>query len=213
VLLELAQGRCLLKAQGEAPTRPTDLSWGVRGAIAEVEEEIGRVILSDQGIITPAAGEWGVDLFLAVGSGTQEQTGVIRDWLHGPMVPAWATLEKALQVLARGEGNVLGIDLGSASTEVLAVRGENCRSVRTDYGMGSGILKVLAEAGADNILRWLPVSIAPEELGHRIRNKSVSPGSIPHTLEDLLLEQAVAREAWLAAMELWVTMRMVCPPW
>jgi hypothetical protein len=45
------------------------------------------------------------------------------------------------------------------------------------------------------IKRWLPFELADTELRDRLRNKMIRPTSIPQTLEDLWLEQAVCREA------------------
>ncbi|MBI3721710.1 MAG: glutamate mutase L, partial [Fimbriimonas ginsengisoli] len=53
----------------------------------------------------------------------------------------------------------------------------------------------LKETGIENIARWLPFEIDPAEVRNRLRNKMIRPTTIPHTYEDLLIEQAVAREA------------------
>ena len=41
----------------------------------------------------------------------------------------------------------------------------------------------------------LPFPIEPAEVRNRLRNKMIRPTTIPHTYEDLLIEQSVAREA------------------
>jgi len=47
----------------------------------------------------------------------------------------------------------------------------------------------------------VPFEIPEAELRNRLRNKMIRPTTIPYTLEDLLIEQAVAREALRLAFE------------
>jgi hypothetical protein len=61
--------------------------------------------------------------------------------------------------------------------------------------MSYSICNVLRVAGIDNILRWLPFDIDRKELKNSLRNKMIRPTTIPQTLEDLIIEHAVAREA------------------
>ncbi|MBA4032802.1 MAG: methylaspartate mutase, partial [Planctomyces sp.] len=54
---------------------------------------------------------------------------------------------------------------------------------------------VCAEAGFDAILRWVPYPESEKELRNRVKNKMIRPTTIPQTIEALIFEQAVAREA------------------
>jgi hypothetical protein len=54
---------------------------------------------------------------------------------------------------------------------------------------------VLASAGLADILRWVPFDIEEAQLRDRIKNKMIRPTTIPQLLEELQLEQAIAREA------------------
>jgi hypothetical protein len=98
--------------------------------------------------------------------------------------------------------NVVGVDIGGATTDVFSVFGSQFnRTVSANLGMSYSISNVYAEAGAEDILRWAPSDHARQGLSNRIRNKMIRPTSIPQTLEDLQLEQAVAREALRLAFE------------
>jgi hypothetical protein len=44
-------------------------------------------------------------------------------------------------------------------------------------------------------MRWIPFKISENKLLNRLRNKMIRPTTIPQTLEDLVIEHAVAREA------------------
>jgi hypothetical protein len=67
--------------------------------------------------------------------------------------------------------------------------------------MSYSIANVMAEAGVANVLRWLPFPMDEGTLRNRVRNKMVRPTTVPQTLEDLVLEQAIAREALRLAVE------------
>jgi hypothetical protein len=61
--------------------------------------------------------------------------------------------------------------------------------------MSYSICNVMKEAGIENILRWLPFKLDEEDVGCRLSNKMIRPTTIPQTLEELIIEHAVAREA------------------
>jgi hypothetical protein len=67
--------------------------------------------------------------------------------------------------------------------------------------MSYSVSNVLAEAGEANIMRWVPFDMPAAEVRNRIRNKMIRPTTIPATLEELKLEQAIAREALRLALE------------
>jgi uncharacterized protein (TIGR01319 family) len=92
--------------------------------------------------------------------------------------------------------NILGVDIGGATTDVFSVFGGIYnRTVSANLGMSYSICNVLKETGIENIARWLPFSADPADIRNRLRNKMIRPTTIPHTYEDLLIEHAVAREA------------------
>ncbi|HOM18037.1 MAG TPA: glutamate mutase L, partial [Thermoguttaceae bacterium] len=70
-----------------------------------------------------------------------------------------------------------------------------------NLGMSYSISNVCAEAGLEQILRWIPLEMDTGELRNRIKNKMIRPTTIPQTLDDLIFEQAVAREALRLAYE------------
>ncbi len=61
--------------------------------------------------------------------------------------------------------------------------------------MSYSVCNVLAEAGMDNVLRWVPIEIDRDELNNRIGNKMIRPTTVPQSLQELIIEQAIAREA------------------
>jgi hypothetical protein len=108
-----------------------------------------------------------------------------------------------VETVAKKENiSVIGVDIGGATTDVFSVFQEIFnRTVSANLGMSYSISNVLAESGIENIIRWLPMEIDERDLRNRIRNKMIRPTTIPHTLEDLKIEQAIAREALRLAFE------------
>lgn len=130
------------------------------------------------------------------------------EWTSEEIMATPNAVGKLLKEYAENEKiNLLGVDIGGATTDVfsvfLAESGERIynRTVSANLGMSYSICNVLKEAGAENIARWLPFEIDPSEVRNRLRNKMIRPTTIPHTYEDLLIEQAVAREALRLAFE------------
>ncbi|MBC7288827.1 MAG: glutamate mutase L, partial [Armatimonadetes bacterium] len=119
------------------------------------------------------------------------------------IMPTPAAVGNMMQVVAEAEGlNIVGVDIGGATTDVFSVYdGIFHRTVSANLGMSYSISQVMAEAGLDSILRWLPAELDPRAVSIRIRNKMIRPTTIPQTLEDLMVEQAVAREALRLAFE------------
>jgi len=118
-------------------------------------------------------------------------------WTDVDIMPTPAGEGMAMQLIAKVYGkNVLGVGLGGATTNVYSVfDGKFVRSVSANLGMSYSITNVMKEAGIKNIMRWLPFEIDERDLRNRLMNKMIRPTTIPHTLEELIIEHAVAREA------------------
>ncbi len=118
-------------------------------------------------------------------------------WADVPIMPTPAAVGMIIQTIARQKGiNVVGVDIGGATTDVFSVfDGVFNRTVSANLGMSYSISNVLAEAGLEAILRWVPFGIDEKGLRNRIGNKMIRPTTIPETLEELQVEQAIAREA------------------
>ncbi len=118
-------------------------------------------------------------------------------WTSADIMSTPNAVGKIMVTIAEQRGiNILGVDIGGATTDVFSVfDGNYTRTVSANLGMSYSICNVMLEAGIANIRRWLPFDIEEYEVRNRLRNKMIRPTTIPHTYEDLLLEQAVAREA------------------
>ncbi len=124
-------------------------------------------------------------------------------WSSAPIMPTPAAVGLVIaQVAARERLTVVGVDIGGATTDVFSVFGGVFnRTVSANLGMTYSISNVLAEAGVEQVLRWVPLEVEPDDLRNRVKNKMIRPTTIPQRLADLVLEQAVAREALRLAFD------------
>ncbi|MCK4721426.1 glutamate mutase L, partial [bacterium] len=129
------------------------------------------------------------------------------EWASAPIMPTPAAVGLIIRTIAEQEGiNVIGVDIGGATTDVFSnftVDGEKIfnRSVSANLGMSYSVSNVMAEAGLDNVMRWASFDIDEENLRNRIKNKMIRPTTIPHLLDELIIEQGLAREALRLAFE------------
>jgi uncharacterized protein (TIGR01319 family) len=132
----------------------------------------------------------------------------LMEWTDVPIMPTPGAVGLLIEKLGKSEAiDVLGVDIGGATTDIFSVfldpmAGERVfnRTVSANLGMSYSISNVLAEAGMENIMRWIPFEIPENSVRNRIRNKMIRPTTIPQTLEELKIEQAIAREALRLAL-------------
>ena len=130
------------------------------------------------------------------------------DWTDAPIMPTPGAVGEIIQTVSSQQNiQVIGVDIGGATTDVFSVfknRDAEAifnRTVSANLGMSYSVSNVLAEAGIDNVLRWVPFDIEIGDLRNRVKNKMIRPTTIPQTLQELVLEQAIAREALRLAFE------------
>ncbi|MEE8335433.1 MAG: glutamate mutase L [Candidatus Neomarinimicrobiota bacterium] len=121
----------------------------------------------------------------------------LMSWTHAPIMPTPGAVGSLIEMIAREENiTVVGVDIGGATTDIFSVFEKQFnRTVSANLGMSYSICNVLAEAKLKNVLRWVPFNIDEKELTNRIGNKMIRPTTVPQSLEELVLEQAIAREA------------------
>ena len=118
-------------------------------------------------------------------------------WTDSPIMPTPGAVGEIIQKIAKQDGiSVVGVDIGGATTDIFSVfEGRFNRTVSANLGMSYSVCNVLAEAGIPNVARWVPYEMDEKSLTNRIANKMIRPTTIPQSLEALIIEQAIAREA------------------
>jgi hypothetical protein len=122
----------------------------------------------------------------------------LKQWTGGSLLPtaeAYGRLIRYLSQIYDPDKGVLGVDLGSSQTTIAtAFEGDLHLSVNCNLGAGSSLLGLLDQGSMPKIMRWLPKAITDSEVRDYAYTKSVYPGSIPTTLDDLYIEYAIARQ-------------------
>ncbi|MCK5833224.1 glutamate mutase L [bacterium] len=138
----------------------------------------------------------------------------LMSWSDAPIMPTPGAVGLIMKRVADEEGiQVLGVDIGGATTDVFSVfknpsydihKDENeidnpktifNRTVSANLGMSYSISNVFKETGIANIMRWVPFKMDEVVLRNQVKNKMIRPTTIPQAMETLIFEQAVAREA------------------
>jgi hypothetical protein len=120
-------------------------------------------------------------------------------------MPTPGAVGNIMKTIARLENiEVVGVDIGGATTDIFSVFTDEQifnRTVSANLGMSYSISNVLASTGIDNIMRWVPFDISEKQVRNMIKNKMIRPTTIPYLMDELILEQAIAKEALRLAFE------------
>jgi uncharacterized protein (TIGR01319 family) len=125
----------------------------------------------------------------------------LMSWADAPIMPTPGAVGLIIQTIAKQYGiEAVGVDIGGATTDVFSVfmpEGEPVfnRTVSANLGMSYSISNVFAEAKLENVMRWVPFVMDERDLRNRVKNKMIRPTTIPQSMEELIFEQAIAREA------------------
>lgn len=97
---------------------------------------------------------------------------------------------------------VLGVDVGASATVIAAAQNAKIRTgVFPNLCLGERIIEIWDHTSFKDIIRWLPFEISENALREYIYTKHLYPASIPVTLQELYIEQAIAREAIRVAIQ------------
>lgn len=120
----------------------------------------------------------------------------LADWSPVPVLPTAKAFAHSLHYLAEMNNiNVLGADVGGATVTIGAlVDGQFDLAIRSDLGLSYNAAHILEQVPVESIMRWLPFELGPVEIENALHNKALRHRTLPHSREDLYLEQAVARE-------------------
>jgi uncharacterized protein (TIGR01319 family) len=126
----------------------------------------------------------------------------LMSWVDAPIMPTPGAVGKIIKTIADIHNiEAVGVDIGGATTDIFSVfrpdgaKGVFNRTVSANLGMSYSISNVFKEAGMKNVMRWVSFKMDERDLRNRIKNKMIRPTTIPQSMEELVFEQALAREA------------------
>jgi len=127
----------------------------------------------------------------------------LMEWSDAPIMPTPGAVGLIIKTIADIENiEAVGVDIGGATTDVFSVfrpegneEGVFNRTVSANLGMSYSISNVFAEATLPKVMRWVPFHMDERDLRNRVKNKMIRPTTIPQSMEELIFEQAIAKEA------------------
>ncbi len=127
----------------------------------------------------------------------------LMEWSDAPIMPTPGAVGLIIKTIADMENiEAVGVDIGGATTDVFSVfrpegnrEGVFNRTVSANLGMSYSISNVFAEATLPMVMRWVPFHMDERDLRNRVKNKMIRPTTIPQSMEELIFEQAIAKEA------------------
>jgi len=126
----------------------------------------------------------------------------LMSWTDAPIMPTPGAVGLIMKKISDLENiEVVGVDIGGATTDIFSVfrpeGGEGIfnRTVSANLGMSYSVSNVFAEATLPNVMRWVPFDMDERDLRNRVKNKMIRPTTIPQMMEELIFEQAIAKEA------------------
>jgi hypothetical protein len=187
--------------------RPGVLFAGNQSLSSEVENVLGKLVhlhiapnvrpsLEMEQLAATQVHLW--DIYRTVRGRKMGGVEELDSWAGGGMLPTAAAFGRIIRFLSKvydPSKGVLGIDVGASATTVAgAFNGELVLGVYPQFGLGRGMNELLEYCSLESIARWLHVEVPNSYLREYLFQKSLYPASIPATLEDLMIEQAVARQ-------------------
>jgi hypothetical protein len=126
-------------------------------------------------------------------------------WSGGHILPTAYATGRMVRFLAKvysADKGILSVDLGaSAATISAGFKSKFTLSVYPQFGLGENLAGLLNHTSLEDILRWSPLDISEGVLRDYLYQKSLYPSTIAATKEDLVMSQAVARQALYLAMQ------------
>lgn len=126
-------------------------------------------------------------------------------WSGGKLLPTSAAFGRVIHFMSKfysAKKGVLGVDIGASATTIAgAFAGDLTLGVYPDLGLGQGAPNVLKTIPVADIAQWVPHLVSAATVRDYLFNKSVHPASLPATIDDMALEQALARGVLQAAVQ------------
>jgi hypothetical protein len=119
-------------------------------------------------------------------------------WSSGNLLPTAYAQGRLIRFMSQAYSSkkgILGVDIGASATTIAAgFQGELTLGVYPQFGLGEHLSGLLRYTSLEDILRWLPLEIPANYVRDYLYQKSTYPDSMPATIEDMAIEQAITRQ-------------------
>jgi hypothetical protein len=191
-----------------AEQRPEILYTGNQMLNSEIESRLGTLTKNnfapnvrpglDLEQIAPAQIKI-AEISRSIRSSRMPGVGDLDEWSGKRLTPTASAFGRIIQFLSKvydPTKGVLGIDVGASATTIAAAfDGQGSLGVYPEFGLGQGITGLLENSSIEDFLRWIPMEVGEDYIRDYIYNKQIYPASLPVSVEDLAIEQALARQA------------------
>ena len=120
-------------------------------------------------------------------------------WSAGIVLPTAYARGRMIRFLSKlydSTRGLLSVNVSASATSVAAgFAGELTLGVYPQFGLGENLAGILQYTEVEDIMRWLQLDISPNTLREYLFQKSLYPSTIPATLDEQAITQAIARQA------------------
>lgn len=103
-------------------------------------------------------------------------------------------MARFLSKIYDSSNGVLAVDLDArATTLAVATKGKLSLLV-LPIGLANGISTLTDATALEELIKWLPMTVSPDEVRDYLNQKAIYPASIPMDAQSLAIEQAAARQ-------------------
>ncbi len=190
------------------PKRPVVLYAGNQSLAREVQNSLNNIASYvqitpnirpslDVEDLAPAQREL-ANLVVNVRQKQMPEISELRLLSNGIVLPSAYAQGRMVRFLASyfgtGKG-VLSVDAGASAISMgVSFSGDLHLNVFPQFGLGEALSRLLRHTTLEDIARWVSVDIPAEAVRDYLYQKSLYPASIPATLEELSIEQAILRQ-------------------
>ncbi len=129
----------------------------------------------------------------------------LNSWAGGRALPTAYAEGRIIRFLSQMNGasrGILGVDVGTTAAVVAAgFNGKLRLGVYPQFGLGDDLPGLLKYTQLEDIMRWLPLDIAPTVVRDYLFQRSLYPGTIPATKEDHAIDHAISRQTLYLALQ------------
>jgi len=126
-------------------------------------------------------------------------------WSGGHMLPTAYATGRMVRFLSKVYGSkkgILSVDIGASAAVISAgFKNKSTLNVYPQFGLGENLARLLNYTTLGDILRWSSLDIPEGVLRDYLYQKSLHPSAIAATKEDLVMAQAVTRQALYLSMQ------------
>lgn len=195
--------------------RPAILFAGNQSLVGSVKDSLGKLTPSlhfspnvrpslDTEDLVPASREL-AQVFSDVRKRQMPGVNHLATWTGGRILPTAYAEGRIIRFLSQMNGanrGILGVDIGTTAAVIAAgFNGKLTLGVYPQFGLGENLPGLLEHTELEDIMRWLPLDIAPSVVRDYLYQRSLYPGTIPATKEDHAIGHAITRQLLYLALQ------------